>query len=253
MPESRIGPTAAILGINTNTALGRIDVAGSTGDTIPTVRVRGVNQTAPVVDIDSTGFPAATTFFSVSCNGTRVIRANSNTTVEFGAITSNGNFETTSSPGLYTFIRYQNDNADSCIRIGLLATNSTGSCFTIATGTDSGGNGGTTRMTINARSAGVSRRAATATLTAGVAAFGTVALTAGTATVSSDYVAATDIIRVNMLTPGGTSLSVSYGPGTITPGTPGTFVVRGLTAAGAVNTLDTSTVTWEIIRPLTNA
>jgi hypothetical protein len=256
MPESRIGPAANILGINTSPPVARLDVAGSTGDTIPTVRVRGANQTGAVVDIDSTGFPGATSFFRVYMNNARTIEVNSNFNVFIGSIVSNGNNEWTQSAGrLICF----NQSSDTVIPFNVAVNSTFGGtsiqdnnlAFQIQSGSsDNISPNGVQRFGVFAKSGCITRRTATTT-TSLLAAFGTVTLVAGTATVTNTFVAATDIIRVNLLNPNTTATpSVAYCPGTIIAGT--SFVVRGLTAAAGVNAADVSTVTWEIIRPLAN-
>jgi hypothetical protein len=76
--------------------------------------------------------------------------------------------------------------------------------------------------------------------------YGTVALVAGVATINNSNVQAGSIISVNRQTSAGT-ISIFY---EITARTPGTsFVITGRSAPGTTQTLDTSTVAWQIINP----
>jgi hypothetical protein len=241
MPESRIGPTAAILGINTDTALGRIDVAGSTGDTIPTVRVRGANQTAPVVSVDSTSFPQdATVFFQVRVNGTRLIECFGNQTMFLGSISMNGNSEWSQSIG-----RFIATNTGSSTTIPQISVYATGSHTALAYRLHHGVTGdftaqnptGTFQWGINSANGGKHARFTTGTGSSD-AAHGTVQITTGgTVTVTNTYCQAGDKVYHSRIAAGGT-----LGHTTAVANN-GSFTIT------SNNTLDTSTFAWMIVRP----
>lgn len=74
---------------------------------------------------------------------------------------------------------------------------------------------------------------------------GTVSLTAGAATVATKDISSEPNIQLFLDTPGGT-LGVHYRITSITPGTPGSFTINAVDTAGAVASLDTSTVRYYI-------
>lgn len=242
------GGNPLMQGINTSPPLGRIDVAGSTGDTIPTIRVRGANQTGALVDIDSAGFPTnETPFFRVYRNASRLIEVLGNNQINMGPMAINGNLEWTTNAG--RFISY-NQGSNTIPPINVYTTSShTGLGYRLQSGVTSDFNtfnpNGTFQWGIKSDNGGVHSRFAT-TANSGNAARGTVALTAGTVTVTNTYVATGDRVIISLITGGGT-LSVQYAATTINSGA--SFIIDGLNADRTRNTSDTSTVYWEIIRP----
>jgi hypothetical protein len=240
MPESRIGPTAAILGINTDTALGRIDVAGSTGDTIPTVRVRGANQTGAVVDIDSTGFPTdATPFFRVFRNGARLIEALGNQNVIVGATLLSGSSELISSAG--RFIGWnQSSTTIPPINVYVQAGH-TGLAYRLQSGVSADFStatpNGTFQWGINSAN-GCKHARFTTGIGSSDAAHGTVQITTGgTVTVTNTYCQAGDKVYHSRIAAGGTL------------GHTTAVAANGSFTITSNNTSDTSTFAWMIVRP----
>jgi hypothetical protein len=244
MPESRIGPTAAILGINTNTALGRIDVAGSTGDTIPTVRVRGANQTAPVVSVDSTSFPQdATVFFQVRVNGARLIECLGNQTIFLGSFAVNGNSEWLQSSGRFIATNSTSGAGPTIPQISVYATGShTALAYRLHHGVTSDftahpPTSGTFQWGINSANGGQHARFTTGTGPSN-AAHGTVQITTGgTVTVTNTYCQAGDKVYHSRILAGGTL------------GHTTAVAANGSFTITSNNTSDTSTFAWMIVRP----
>jgi len=244
MPESRIGPTADILGINTGTALGRIDVAGSTGDTIPTVRVRGANQTAPVVDVDTTSFPQdATALFRVRVNSTRLIECRGNQTIFLGPFAVNGNNEWQQSLGRFIAT---NSTSESGLTIPQISVYATASHNALAYRLHHGVTGdftahpptpGTFQWGINSANGGLHARFTTG-IGSSNAAHGTVQITTGgTVTVTNTYCQAGDVIYHSRIAAGGTL------------GHTTAVANNGSLTITSNNTSDTSTFAWMIVRP----
>ena len=229
----------------------RVSLSGITGDAIPTLQIRGANQTAPVVNVDSTSFPQdATVFFQVRVNGTRLIECSGNQTMFLGPFAVNGNSEWLQSTGRFIATNSTSGQGPTIPQINVYAT---GSHTALAYRLHHGVTGdfttqnptGTFQWGINSANGGLHARFAT-TATSGTATRGTVALTAGTVTVTNTYVATGDRVIISFVTGSGT-LSSQYECTAIVNLT--SFTITGKLATNLINVADNSTVYWEIIRP----
>ena len=226
----------------------RIALAGIAGDAIPTLQIRGANQSGAVVDVDTASFPTDTTpLFRVYRNGQRQIEVLGNQQINIGAVVINGNLEYAANAG--RFISY-NQSSNTIPPINVYATSAhTGLAYRLQHGVSGDFNtptpNGTFQWGINSANGGVHSRFAT-TATSGTAARGTVALVAGTVTVTNTYVATGDRVIISLVTGGGT-LSHQYECTAIVNNT--SFTITGKLSTNLINAADTSTVYWEIIRP----
>jgi hypothetical protein len=231
-------------GINTSPPVARLDVAGSTGDTIPTVRVRGANQTAPVVDVDTTSFPAdATVLFRVRVDGTRLIECRGNQTIFLGPFAVNGGSEWLQSAGRFIATNSTSGPGLTIPQISVYATASHNAlAYRLHHGVTSDftahpPTSGTFQWGINSANGGIHARFTTG-IGSSNAAHGTVQITTGgTVTVTNTYCQAGDVIYHSRIAAGGTL------------GHTTAVANNGSLTITSNNTSDTSTFAWMIVRP----
>jgi hypothetical protein len=219
----------------------RVSLSGITGDAIPTLQIRGANQTAPVVNVDSTSFPQdATVFFQVRVNGARLIQCLGNQTIFLGSISVNGNSEWSQSAG-----RLIATNTGSSTAIPQISVYATGSHTALAYRLHHGVTGdftaqnptGTFQWGINSANGGKHARFTTG-IGSSNAAHGTVQITTGgTVTVTNTYCQAGDVIYHSRIAAGGTL------------GHTTAVAANGSFTITSNNTSDTSTFAWMIVRP----
>jgi hypothetical protein len=219
----------------------RVSLSGITGDAIPTLQIRGANQTAPVVNVDSTSFPQdATVFFQVRVNGARLIQCLGTQTIFLGSISVNGNSEWSQSAG-----RLIATNTGSSTAIPQISVYATGSHTALAYRLHHGVTGdftaqnptGTFQWGINSANGGKHARFTTG-IGSSNAAHGTVQITTGgTVTVTNTYCQAGDVIYHSRIAAGGTL------------GHTTAVAANGSFTITSNNTSDTSTFAWMIVRP----
>jgi hypothetical protein len=221
----------------------RVSLSGITGDAIPTLQIRGANQTAPVVNVDSTSFPQdATVFFQVRVNGARLIECRGNQTIFLGSISVNGNSEWQQSFGRFIATNSALGQGPTIPQISVYAT---GSHTALAYRLHHGVTGdfttqnptGTFQWGINSANGGKHARFTTG-IGSSNAAHGTVQITTGgTVTVTNTYCQAGDVIYHSRIAAGGTL------------GHTTAVAANGSFTITSNNTSDTSTFAWMIVRP----
>ncbi|MFN7452452.1 MAG: hypothetical protein ACK5R5_06090, partial [Alphaproteobacteria bacterium] len=216
---------------------------GITGDAIPTLQIRGANQTAPVVNVDSTSFPQdATVFFQVRVNGARLIECRGNQTIFLGSISVNGNSEWQQSFGRFIATNSALGQGPTIPQISVYATGShTALAYRLhhgVTGDFTAQNPtGTFQWGINSANGGKHARFTTG-IGSSNAAHGTVQITTGgTVTVTNTYCQAGDVIYHSRIAAGGTL------------GHTTAVAANGSFTITSNNTSDTSTFAWMIVRP----
>lgn len=221
----------------------RVSLSGITGDAIPTLQIRGANQTAPVVNVDSTSFPQdATVFFQVRVNGARLIECRGNQTIFLGPLSVNGNSEWQQSFGRFIAANSALGQGPTIPQISVYAT---GSHTALAYRLHHGVTGdfttqnptGTFQWGINSANGGKHARFTTG-IGSSNAAHGTVQITTGgTVTVTNTYCQAGDVIYHSRIAAGGTL------------GHTTAVAANGSFTITSNNTSDTSTFAWMIVRP----
>jgi hypothetical protein len=221
----------------------RVSLSGITGDAIPTLQIRGANQTAPVVNVDSTSFPQdATVFFQVRVNGARLIECRGNQTIFLGSLSVNGNSEWQQSFGRFIATNSALGQGPTIPQISVYATGShTALAYRLhhgVTGDFTAQNPtGTFQWGINSANGGKHARFTTG-IGSSNAAHGTVQITTGgTVTVTNTYCQAGDVIYHSRIAAGGTL------------GHTTAVAANGSFTITSNNTSDTSTFAWMIVRP----
>jgi hypothetical protein len=218
----------------------RVSLSGITGDAIPTLQIRGANQTAPVVDIDSTGFPTdATPFFRVFRNGTRLIDILGNQNIIVGATILSSFNELISSPG--RIIGWNQSSTTVPPINAYVQAGHTGLAYRLQSGVSTDFStatpNGTFQWGINSANGGKHARFTTG-IGSSNAAHGTVQITTGgTVTVTNTYCQAGDVIYHSRIAAGGTL------------GHTTAVAANGSFTITSNNTSDTSTFAWMIVRP----
>lgn len=217
----------------------------------------GTNGLNSISIVQAPGFTVPTT---VSPNNTVSVTVDTNSWMVIGQFVfcfGAGTFQVTSLAGttvaLLTYLPYvENTNAGNTIAAGAQISPG-GSEPSVAGLATAGANSDITSLTglttpLSVAQGGTGEITLAALLTALPVQAGSAVLVTGTKTVSSANITVNSIVVTSLATPGGTRTDFSgYKITTLTPGTPGSFIITAIDSTGATLALCTDTVNWHVI------